>query len=482
MNQLGAATVLRGLRRGRMRFEPGILVLIVALHLAIPRKTRGEQRLDLKTMLYMEDNDRMKIIAPAILYEYEISPSLTIKVEGIYNSITGASPTGAPASVTYTTTTSGGGGTVNVPAPVPAPTPPVIIDDDDDEGGEEEEEEEEDFGGDTRRSRALRFVHYAAATPAPAPDPSPAPAPAPSSSPAPSGGGSGGGGTTTTTTKSASNGKVPKADVEDTRVGFNVEFIKKMGRHTPAVQLAYSTETDYKSFGLALRDAVDFNKKNTTLLFGGALTHDLIEAETLPSSETKDTVDVMVGVTQVLDPQTFITVNLTASLVSGFMADPYKVVELNGVLVPENRPDSKDKLVVFTSLNHYFKALRGGVEGSYRWYNDSYGIQANTFELAWYQKIGPHFILRPQVRYYDQTAADFYNVRFTGDPEFYSADYRVSALQAFGYGLKLIWKPNDKVSFDVAVDRYEQEGKDDATPPDAYPQANVFTAGVRIWF
>jgi len=465
----------------RGRVAPGVLVLMVALHLTAPRRTRAEQRIDLKTMLYMEDNDRMKIIAPAVLYEYEISPTLTIKVEGIYNSITGASPTGAPATITYTTTTSGGsggGGTVNVPAPTPAPPPPVVDDDD-----EDEDEEEDDFAGDARVNRGLRFVHYAGATPAPSPAPSPSPSPSPAPAPSPSSsGGGGGGGSTTTTTTTSNGGKVPKAEIDDTRVGFNVEFIKKLGRHTPAVQLAYSTETDYKSFGLALRDAIDFNKKNTTLLLGGALTHDLVEAATLPSSETKDTIDLMAGVTQVLDPQTFVTVNLTVSRVDGFLADPYKVVELNGVLVPEKRPDSKDKLIVFTSLNHYFKAVRGGVEGSYRWYNDSFGIQANTFELAWYQKFGPHFILRPQVRYYDQTAADFYDVRFTGSPENYSSDYRVSALQAFGYGLKFIWTPNDRVSFDLALDRYEQEGKDAATPPDAYPQANVVTVGLRLWF
>ena len=474
MNHHSAATVLRGLRRRRrLRFEPGILVLIIALHLAAPRKTRAEQRLDLKTMLYMEDGDRMKIIAPAILYEYEISPSLTIKIEGIYNSITGASPTGAPASTTYTTTSSGGTIVVPTSSPAPAPPPPVIVGDDDDH-------EDDEFEGDARRGRAAKFIHYAGATPTPTPTPTPAPTP--TSTPTSSSSGSGGGGGTTTTTSSSSNGKVPKADVEDTRVGFTVDLIKKLGRHTPSLMLAYSTESDYKSFGLALRDSVDFNKKNTTLMYGGALTHDLVEADTLPSSETKDTVDAMVGVTQLLDPQTFVTVNLTASHVSGYLADPYKVAEVNGVLVAENRPDNKDKLIVFTSLNHYFKALRGGMEGSYRWYNDSFGIQADTFELAWYQKIGPHFVLRPQVRYYEQTAADFYSVRFTGAPEFYSADYRLSALQAFGYGLKFIWTPNDKVSFDLAVDRYEQKGKDSATPPDAYPQANVITAGVRIWF
>ena len=234
--------------------------------------------------------------------------------------------------------------------------------------------------------------------------------------------------------------------------------------------------------GVALTDAVDFNKKNTTLLYGGAYTHDIIDANTMESSDTKETMDVLLGVTQLINPKTFFTVNLTLSRADGYMSDPYKVVELNGQLVSEKRPDTKDKFIVFTSLNHFFSSVEGAAELSYRLYNDTFGINANTVQLAWFQKLGRQFILSPSVRYYDQNAADFYDVRFTGDPENYSSDYRVSALKSMGYGLKLIWSPTEKFSMDIAYDRYGMEGKDSVTPDDAYPTANVITAGVRIWF
>jgi hypothetical protein len=272
------------------------------------------------------------------------------------------------------------------------------------------------------------------------------------------------------------------AEVEDTRIGFNLSLIKRIGRHTPTGQLAFSTESDYTSTGLALTDAVDFNRKNTVFQYGGAYTHDLIDAVTMASSETKQTVDLLLGVTQLVSPMTFFTVNLTLSNAAGYMNDPYKVVEMNGQLIRENRPDSRDKAVVFTSLNHFFKAVDGATELSYRWYNDTYGINASTLQLAWFQKIGRQFILSPTLRYYDQSAADFYAVRFTGDPENYSADYRISALQSTGYGVKFIWTPAEKISLDLAFDRYLQKGKDSVTPADAYPTANVVTAGVRIWF
>jgi len=118
---------------------------------------------------------------------------------------------------------------------------------------------------------------------------------------------------------------------------------------------------------------------------------------------------------------------------------------------------------------------------SYRYYNDSFGIQAHTAGIAWYQKIGSKLIVRPAVRYYVQSAADFYDTQFTGDPVFYSSDYRVSEMSAWGYGVKLIWRPVDRLSLDVAVDHYVQEGLDGVTADDMYPNALSVMAGVRIW-
>jgi hypothetical protein len=54
-------------------------------------------------------------------------------------------------------------------------------------------------------------------------------------------------------------------------------------------------------------------------------------------------------------------------------------------------------------------------------------------------------------------------------------------MSALGYGLKLIWMPDDRFSMDVAVDRYVQEGMDGVTADDVYPSALAVMAGIRIW-
>ncbi len=275
--------------------------------------------------------------------------------------------------------------------------------------------------------------------------------------------------------------KVPTANISDQRYGANVELIKRLGNHSLSTMLSLSTEQDYESYGLAVRDAMDFNKKNTTLTVGLSGAYDIVEPSNGLPKDNKNTLDAMIGLAQVLDTHTLFTVNLTLGRTEGFLSDPYKVVELNGSLVSERRPDEKDKKIVYVSLTRFFDSLQGSAELGYRYYTDTFGIDAHTVDLAWYQKIGPHFVLRPLLRYYEQSAADFYAYRFTGSPEFFSSDYRVSNFRALGYGLKLIWMPNQKFSMDAGFERYEQSGLDGVTPGDAYPSATVLMVGARIW-
>jgi hypothetical protein len=459
------------------------LALAALLPLLPVRRAEGEERVDLKALYYKEDGNRMQVFAPSVNFEKEITPTLTIKIQGVYNSISGATPTGAPpvntparATTTITTTGSGSSG-----SSTPVVTPPP---------GEHENETENDRRmqriGPIGNMKALRLNPLAKAGATPAPAPAPAPTPAPT--PAPSGGGttttttSSGATTTTAAAPAASNGnKVPTANSSDERYGLVIELNKQWAPHTFGIQLAYSTESDYDSKGLALRDAIDFNQKNTTLLLGVSFNHDMVQGFYQPDPTAKNTVDAMIGVTQLLDPNTFITANFTLGRAQGYLTDPYKVVELNGALVPEQRPEERTKQVAFLALNRYFDSMEGSAELSYRFYRDSFGIAANTLTASWFQKLNPQWTLRPMFRYYQQSAADFYAVRFSGAPEVYSADYRLSELMALGYGLKLIWKPTNSLSFDLDLERYEQRGRDGVTAPDAYPSATIVMVGATLW-
>lgn len=460
----------------------GLLLLVAALSILPPRRVKAESFADTKVMYYFEGDDRISVFSPTAALQQEFPSGLTIKIEGIYNAISGATPTGAPPRARTITRT------VTVPAPAPAPVPSgggggsaPSVSRDRDEDDNDDEHESDSVGGQILGGRSFgNFSALSAATPAPAPTPSPSPSGGGGGGSS-GGGGGGGGGSTTTTTTTEGSAELPTADFSDERVGLNLSLSKRVGHHTPALQLSYSDESDYLSLGASLQDSVDFNKKNTTFTYGGAYTHDTLEPANGQPNGTKRTIDGMAGVTQVLTPTTLLTVNLVAGRVEGLLTDPYKVVELNGDLVPEKRPDNKTKMIGYLALNQFITPWDGSVELTLRHYTDSFGINAETVGVAWYQKIADRFVLSPRLRYYDQTEADFYAVTFSGSPEFCSSDYRVSALNAMSYGLKAIWAPNARCSFDLEYQLYDQKGSDGMTSQDVYPQANVIIAGVRIW-
>jgi len=91
-------------------------------------------------------------------------------------------------------------------------------------------------------------------------------------------------------------------------------------------------------------------------------------------------------------------------------------------------------------------------------------------------------IVTPLLRYYDQSEADFYGTQFTGAPAEFSSDYRISSLTATSYGIKLVWLREGDMAFDVAFERYVQDGKDSETFDGVYPEANIVVIGARKWF
>jgi hypothetical protein len=188
-------------------------------------------------------------------------------------------------------------------------------------------------------------------------------------------------------------------------------------------------------------------------------------------------------------------VNLTLGYSDGYLADPYKRVRFDGYPDPtatfaEKRPGYKFRQIGYFALTQFIEPLNSSVELSYRLYHDSFNITAHTAGLGYYQRIGKHFIVAPMFRYYVQSAADFYGARFAGDPSdpdspvpvpnYYSADYRLSEMESFTYGVQITCIIKDRVYLDLAYKRYEMIGLDNATSSSAYPTANIITGGLRI--
>ena len=295
--------------------------------------------------------------------------------------------------------------------------------------------------------------------------------------------------------------QVPITPLADRRHEWNGDLSRQFSNVNVDAGFARSVEHDYTSNAWSVKTLTDFNEKNTTLLAGAAGTDDNVEFFFPPGGwRRKLSNDVIVGINQLIDPLTSVSVNLTWNRETGFLNDQYKLVQediqiLPGVSLPltfaEDRPNQRNKGTAFASVNRAFPGLHGALEASYRFYNDTYSITASTAEFLWFQYISPQFILRPNLRLYHQTAANFYIYRMDGsrilptsipDPltVHYSSDARLSALDSIDFGLKAIWKMTDWLQLDIALQGYRERGTDGVTPQSSYYRARVETVGTKI--
>ena len=296
---------------------------------------------------------------------------------------------------------------------------------------------------------------------------------------------------------------VPTAQMKDERWAGSVDAMFSFGPHHITPQYSYSTEHDYVSRGVALNYALDLNEKNTTLQLGWSHNFDTVlpyHGTYIFLPQSKDQDDVLVGITQLLGPKTVLTADFTFRNARGYLADPYRGVVFDDYPVAdppyynEIRPNYRQSYIGYLSLTQYLTPLHASVEGSYRFSRDTFGISAHTLDLQWRQKIGRRVVLSPLFRFYHQTAANFYGDQFPGDPglypvfdptpipTYYSADYRLSKIETFTFGVEASIKVIESLSLDFAYKRYEMFGLDNVTSPTAYPKANIFSIGARLWF
>ena len=244
-----------------------------------------------------------------------------------------------------------------------------------------------------------------------------------------------------------------------------------------------SYEHDFVSLSANAGISRDFNEKNTTLSFqvnneydrlspiGGAPVaasdYALFEKS---GGKTKDGVGVMFGLTQVMNRRWLTEFNLSVDRFQGYLNDPYKILSVidpsgntTGYLY-ERRPDTRMRKSAYWENKAAWGRLT--FDGSLRYMVDDWHVHSDTadFSVRWWNFNRDRY-LEPTVRWYRQSAANFYTpwIDSTGSKYigYASADARLSAFHAFTYGIKYgakIEDSEDQTSseFSVRVEYYQQ--------------------------
>lgn len=300
-------------------------------------------------------------------------------------------------------------------------------------------------------------------------------------------------------------------ELEDVRTGILAALSQQFGDHRVEMEVSRSKESDYLSYGLALSDKWELNQKNTTLTYGVNYLDDDVRVIGI-EDQKKRGYDLFTGVTQIIDKNTLVSANLTIGLNRGYLNDQYKVIQRTDIVqlddgmggfidIPvvnaysENRPSSRLREVLQFQGTHFFEEVHGALDAIVRLSNDDYGVFSQSLHVEWRQSFGDQWEVSPFARYYRQNAADFFTnsldqVPITNPPDFptgsgpnYSADYRLSSLEALSLGLRTRFQINESIAATATYEFYQMNGVgSEQAPSAAYMTAHIYTLGITAEF
>jgi len=299
----------------------------------------------------------------------------------------------------------------------------------------------------------------------------------------------------------AGKGKTPlDTEFKDTRTAIAISWEQPWGeRNRASFGGNISKEYDFTSAALSTAIARDFNNKNTTLSLGINLETDTIDAvggvpDPLTSlkigqnpehksggTENKTVNDFLLGVTQVMNRHWLTQLNLSVGSSSGYHSDPYKILSVlntDGSLAtnPEDanskwylydsRPDSRSRQSLY--WGNKIHLTEDVIDISYRYYTDDWGIKSHTLDFRYRYEFGGNMYLEPHVRWYSQTAADFYHLYLNKDVDtssaesviaYASSDTRLGEFTGTTFGLKYGIELGRNNEFNIRVEQYTQTYK-----------------------
>ena len=216
---------------------------------------------------------------------------------------------------------------------------------------------------------------------------------------------------------------------------------------------AVSSERDYLSRAFSLDVRVWTPDRNRTWAFGLGGAADAIDSVNgVAENQRRNTLEYLVGVTQVLSADAIVQSNLTYSTGHGYYSDPYKPLD--------QRPDRRRILAWLTRYHQHFPGSDATLRLSWRYLRDSFGGVANALEAVWVQPLPRGWSVAPSLRYYTQCAADFYmNPPFPQgyvSGQDYTADTRLAAFGAFTAGVTVATALADGWRADLKLEVYRQ--------------------------
>jgi hypothetical protein len=237
---------------------------------------------------------------------------------------------------------------------------------------------------------------------------------------------------------------------------LSVDYLR--GKSTWSAGYVTSSENDYKANTWSLGVSQDMFGDLTTVSFGYSRGSDVVRKTVDDGNGGKmldpsfrrevDRHDYRVGVTQVLTRDLLLSLNFETVSEEGYLQNPYRFMRYlpapgsptYGRFI-ETFPNTRTSNAGSARLKYYLP-WRAALQGQYRFYGDTWGINAHTAEVEYTHPWHQRWIFTGSYRYYSQNSADFFSDLFPAidAQNFMARDKETSALAGHTIGLGVAYE------------------------------------------
>lgn len=230
-----------------------------------------------------------------------------------------------------------------------------------------------------------------------------------------------------------------------------VEYVHD--KTTYSLSFINSTERDYISDTTHFSLSQDMFGDLTTLTLGFSRTRDRVgENNGSPDKPIiawlghADTRSYDAGLSQIFTKNLIGGLNLEVITDNGYLANPYRLIryvddsQKGYSTASQIYPDTRTSTSIQGQAKYYLP-YRAAVTGSYRYFRDTWGVRANTYELDYTHPIRNVWIFEGRLRYYKQQHASFYSDLFpyAGSQNFTARDQDLATSDNTTIGAKVTY-------------------------------------------
>jgi hypothetical protein len=209
---------------------------------------------------------------------------------------------------------------------------------------------------------------------------------------------------------------------EDERRQGSLSLDLLHGKSTYSIGAVKSDESDYLANTIYAGVSHDMFGDLTTISFGYKagkndvfrnVKIDGVKVQDPNFAEKSETQSFNVSVAQIITKNMLVTGQYEVITDEGFLRSPYRSIRfftdpLNQGQTPEQYPNTRSSNAISLRAK-YFLPYRAAVDAMYRYYTDTWGVLGHTGEIGYVHPLNNNkWIFEGRIRYYNQTAADFY--------------------------------------------------------------------------